>query len=86
MCQKSSPFPSQNSSNQREKSEKKNNRGFILIATIALIALLAMVSTVTVLTVTTDIKTSNNYMTNVQAFYDAEAGVKYTMFRVEQDV
>ena len=71
-----------------QKNEFKiigNDRGMVLVVALLLISILVVVGSTAVMTTTTDMKISTNYRESVKAFYDAEAGIHYTIGRVKSN-
>ncbi|MEI6208657.1 MAG: PilX N-terminal domain-containing pilus assembly protein [Desulfuromonadales bacterium] len=60
-----------------------NERGIALITVILLIMVLSFVSAVTIVTSITELKIGGNFKTAVQSFYNAEAGVQYTLGQIK---
>ena len=53
-----------------------NEKGFVLPVGLMFLAIISMMGTTAVIVTTTDLKIGSNYYTNVQAFYEAEAGIQ----------
>ena len=53
----------------------RNEKGFVLPLGIIFLAIISILGTTAVIVITTDLKIGDNYKTNVQAFYNAEAGL-----------
>jgi len=60
-----------------------NEKGMVLPLGLMFLAIIAMLGTTAVKTTTTDLKIGSNYRASKQAFYDAEAGVQYTIAMIE---
>ena len=60
-----------------------NEKGFVLPVGLMFMAVIAIMGTTAVIVTTTDLKIGSNYRDSVQAFYDAEAGVQYTIAMIE---
>jgi len=52
-----------------------NEKGFVLPAGLMFLAIISILGATAVIVTTTDLKIGGNYKTNVQAFYNAEAGL-----------
>jgi hypothetical protein len=59
-----------------------NNRGVALTTSLMLLAVLTLLGTTAMVSSLTEMQVGGNYKTSVQAFYDAEAGVHYTLARL----
>jgi hypothetical protein len=59
-----------------------NERGMTLILVLALLAVLTVVGTTAVTLTSTDLLVGGNYKSSQLAFYNAEAGVQYTLGRI----
>ena len=60
-----------------------NEKGFVLPLGLIFMAIIAIMGTSAIIVTTTDLKVGSNYNSNIQAFYDAEAGVQYTIAKIE---
>lgn len=67
-----------------KNSTQGNESGIILIAVVMIIVILALVGTIAVITTSTDLKISQNYKTNVQSFYAANAGMEEARERLRK--
>ncbi len=65
------------------RSIKGNEKGMILVVTLTLLAVISLVGATAVVITSTDIKIGGNYDANLQAFYDADAGVNYAIAKIE---
>ena len=63
-----------------------NEKGFVLPVGLMLLAIISILGTTAVTITTTDLKIGNNYRQNVQAFYDADAGVQYLLKKLAIDL
>jgi hypothetical protein len=59
-----------------------NEKGMVLPLGLMFLAIIAILGTTAVIVTTTDLKIGSNYRANVQAFYDAEAGVQYALAKI----
>jgi len=64
----------------------KNEKGMVLPLGLMFLAIIAVLGTTAVIVTTTDLKIGSNYRSNVQAFYDAEAGVQYVRKKLVIDL
>ncbi len=60
-----------------------NKRGAVLVTVLMFTAILSVLGTGAYLTSSNELKISNNYKVRKQAFYDAEAGLQYTIAKIE---
>ena len=62
----------------------RNEKGFVLPVGLMFLAIIAILGATAVTVTTTDLKIGVNYKTSVQSFYNAEAGIQYTIGMIGQ--
>jgi Tfp pilus assembly protein PilX len=65
-----------------ERSIYSNEKGVVLVVALAFMVVLGLLGTTAYISTTTDMKIGGNYKTNVQAFYNAEAGIREAIYRL----
>ena len=61
----------------------ESERGMALVISLVFMVLLSMLGTTAVVMTTTDMQIGRNYRESAKAFYDADAGVNYTLKTIE---
>ena len=64
-------------------NKSHNERGAVLVMVLMFTAILFVLGTGAYLTSSNELKISNNYKIRKQAFYDAEAGLQYSIAKIE---
>ncbi|MBW2153164.1 MAG: pilus assembly PilX N-terminal domain-containing protein [Deltaproteobacteria bacterium] len=63
-----------------------NEKGVIFTTALMFMTIIALLGSTAVVVTTTDIKIGSNFKDSRQAFYDADAGVRYAIARIEDDL
>jgi Tfp pilus assembly protein PilX len=63
-----------------------NENGFVLTTSLIFLTIIGLLGSTAIVVTTTDIKIGGNYKDSRQAFYDADAGVQYTIKKIESDL
>lgn len=63
----------------------KNENGMILVLILTFLAILSLLGATAVIVTSTDIKIGGNYILSQKAFYDADAGVNYTLSKIKDE-
>ncbi|MBN2372403.1 hypothetical protein JXL19_01260 [bacterium] len=61
-----------------------NEKGMVLVIALLFLFAISLLMVVSVMSTTTDTKIAVNYRNSIKAFYDAEAGVQYTLCRIDE--
>ena len=64
----------------------EGENGMILVLVLSFLAILSLLGATAVIVTTTDIKIGGNYLRSEQAFYNADAGVKYAIAKIEEGI